>query len=85
MFLWLKQKKYFVKSALATDILQEILLKNRENHRPATSHWQTISHNVVSSTTPHREGIDNCSGGGLLGTDYIYIYINLTTVRSHPR
>jgi ABC-type Fe3+ transport system permease subunit len=22
----------------------------RENHRPATSHWQTLSHNVVSST-----------------------------------
>jgi hypothetical protein len=78
MFLWLKQKKYF-------DILQEILLENRENHRPSTSHWQTISHNAVSSTTPHHEGIDNCSGGGLLGTDYIYIYINLTTVRSHPR
>ena len=22
----------------------------RDNHRPATSHWQTLSHNVVSST-----------------------------------
>jgi hypothetical protein len=22
----------------------------RENHWPATSHWQTLSHNVVSST-----------------------------------
>jgi hypothetical protein len=22
-----------------------------ENHRPAASHWQTVSHNVVSSTT----------------------------------
>ena len=22
----------------------------RENHRPAESHWQTVSHNVVSST-----------------------------------
>jgi hypothetical protein len=21
-----------------------------ENHRPAASHWQTLSHNVVSST-----------------------------------
>lgn len=57
MFLWLKPKKSFFKSVLATDILQEILLENRENRRPATSHWQTtksISHNV-SSTTPHRE------------------------------
>ena len=25
-----------------------------ENHRPAASHWQTLSHNVVSST-PHHE------------------------------
>jgi hypothetical protein len=24
-----------------------------ENHRPATSHWQTLSHNVVSSTYRH--------------------------------
>ena len=27
-----------------------------ENHRPATSHWQTLSHNVVLST-PHLSGI----------------------------
>jgi len=25
----------------------------RENHRPITSYWQTLSHNVVSSTPPH--------------------------------
>jgi len=25
-----------------------------ENHRPATSHWQSLSQNVVSST-PHHE------------------------------
>jgi hypothetical protein len=25
-----------------------------ENHQPAASHWQTLSHNVVSST-PHHE------------------------------
>jgi len=24
----------------------------RENHWPVASHWQTLSHNVVSSTTP---------------------------------
>ena len=28
----------------------------RENHRPAASHWQTLSHNVVS-ITPHLGGI----------------------------
>ena len=34
-----------------------------ENHGPATSHWQTLSHNVVSST-PRLSGIrtHNVSG-----------------------
>ena len=35
----------------------------RENHWPATSHGQTISHNVVSSTSCHRRVV--------IGTDYI--------------
>jgi hypothetical protein len=25
----------------------------RENYRPVASHWQTLSHNVVSSTPRH--------------------------------
>jgi len=29
-----------------------------EDHRPATSHWQTLSHNVVSST-PRNERDSN--------------------------
>jgi hypothetical protein len=35
----------------------------RENHRPMASHWQALSHNVVSST-PHLSGIHthNVSG-----------------------
>jgi hypothetical protein len=35
----------------------------RENQRPATSHWQTLSHNVVSST-PHLSGIRTHSFSG---------------------
>jgi len=27
-----------------------------ENHRPVASHWQTFSHNVVSSTPHHERG-----------------------------
>ena len=27
-----------------------------ENHRPVTSHRQTLSHNVVSSTPRHKQG-----------------------------
>jgi hypothetical protein len=26
-----------------------------ENHRPVTSHWQTLSYNVVSSTTAQQK------------------------------
>jgi len=26
-----------------------------ENHRPTASHWQTLSHNVVSSTPRHEK------------------------------
>jgi len=29
----------------------------RKNQVPATSHWQTLSHNVVSSITPTLSGI----------------------------
>jgi hypothetical protein len=28
----------------------------RENHWPVTSHWQTLSHDVVSSTPRHKQG-----------------------------
>jgi len=28
-----------------------------ENHRPDTSHWQTLSHNVASSTTRHDDRV----------------------------
>jgi hypothetical protein len=27
--------------------------KQKENHQPVASHWQTLSHNVVSSTPRH--------------------------------
>jgi hypothetical protein len=27
----------------------------RETHRPAASHWQTLSHNVVSTTPRHKQ------------------------------
>ena len=38
-----------------------------ENHRLAVSHWQTLSHNVISST-PHMSGIWTFV---LIDTDYI--------------
>ena len=34
-----------------------LLEETGENHRPTASHWQTLSHNVVSSTPRHA-----CSG-----------------------
>ena len=29
-----------------------------ENHRPVARHWQTLSHNVVSSTPCHKQGLN---------------------------
>ena len=37
----------------------------RENHRPVASHWQTSSHNVVSST-PRMSGVRTHNDGPLV-------------------
>jgi hypothetical protein len=37
-------------------LLMEETAVLRENHRPAASHHQTLSHNVVSSTSCHEWG-----------------------------
>jgi hypothetical protein len=42
----------------------------RENHRPAASHWQTLSYNVVSST-PHHELYEEMNLGGRSSTQSI--------------
>ena len=34
-------------------LLVEETRKKEENYRPAASHWQTLSHNVASSTPRH--------------------------------
>jgi len=31
----------------------------RENHRPVASHWQTLSHKVVSSTPRNEWGLNS--------------------------
>jgi len=31
--------------------------ETRENYRPATSHWQTLSHDVASNTTRHERDL----------------------------
>jgi len=36
-----------------SDLLVEETRVPGENHRPAARHWQTLSHNVVSSTPRH--------------------------------
>ena len=41
-------------SVISAGLLMEETGVSVENHRPATSNWQTLSHNVVSST-PHYE------------------------------
>jgi len=46
-----------------------------ENHQPAASHRQAVSHNVVSSTS-------RLSG---IRTPIAQVVVNLTTIRSRPR
>ena len=33
-----------------------LVVETRENHRPVVSHWQTLSHNIVLSTSLHERG-----------------------------
>jgi hypothetical protein len=56
-------------------LLMEETRVTRENHWPAASHWQTLSHNVVSST-PHMSGIliNNAKIWKLLEWSYIFIW-----------
>ena len=37
-------------------LLVEETRVHRENHQPVVSHWQTLSHNVVTSTPRHEQG-----------------------------
>jgi len=41
-------------SAISSVLLVEETGMPTENHRPATNHWQTLSVNVVSSTSHHQ-------------------------------
>ena len=40
-------------------LLVEETKVRRENHRPAVSHWQTLSHNFVSSTPCHEQDLNS--------------------------
>jgi gamma-glutamyl-gamma-aminobutyrate hydrolase PuuD len=45
---------------VASVLLVEETSVPKENHRPVTSHWQTLSHNVnIVSCTPHHERDSN--------------------------
>ena len=42
----------------------------RENHRPVTSHWQTVSHNVVTSTPRHERDLTSPLYIVVIGTKF---------------
>ena len=64
-------------------LLEEETRVPRENHWSAASHWQILSHNVVSST-PRLSGIQthNVSGDSHW---LAYVVVNPPIIRSLPR
>ena len=66
-----------------SDLLVEEIRVPRENHQPAASHWQTLSHNVVLST-PHLKGF-KLTTLVVIGTGCIDSCVNLASIRSRPR
>jgi len=69
-----------------SDLLVEETEVHGENQWPATSHWQTLSHNVVSST-PLLSGIwtHNISGNRhwFIGSCKSYYHTIMTTTAHH--
>jgi hypothetical protein len=48
---WLRKEAVHLISVISwRSVLLEVTGVSEENHRPVASHWQTLSHNVVSST-----------------------------------
>ena len=48
--------RFVVFNATFNNISVLLVEETRENHRPVASHWQTLSHNVLSSTPCHEQG-----------------------------
>ena len=59
-----------------------------ENHWPVASHWQTLSHNVVSSTPRHEQGFE-LTTLVMIGTDCTgsckFNYHTITTTKAPVR
>ena len=53
------------------------------NQRPATSHWKTCSHNVVSSTPCHKRDLNSQPQWWL--TLIVWVVVNPITIWSRPR
>jgi hypothetical protein len=49
-----------------------------ENHRPAASHWQTLSHNVVSSTPKEEFFYCKCNFSRKIKISRKIIYVKMT-------
>jgi hypothetical protein len=64
-------------------LLEEIGITGEIYHRPVAGHWQTLSHNVVSSTSWH--GKDSNSKFKWWLTLIRQTVVNSTTIQSRPR
>jgi hypothetical protein len=57
-------------------LLMEETRVSKENHRPAASHWKTLSHNVVSSTPCQLEDQNNLINISYL-IDFFIIFVGI--------
>ena len=53
-----------------------------ENHWPAASHWQTLSHNIVSSTPRHERAGNTCWSLSITVSSLYNRYFNVSNLSS---
>jgi hypothetical protein len=66
-------------------LLMEETRVSKENHRPAASHWKTLSHNVVSSTPCQLEDQNNLINISYLIRFFYYFCWNIYLTTTRPK
>jgi hypothetical protein len=82
LYCWRHFLQFSIISWMSVLLVEETRV-TEENHRPVASHWQTLSHNVVSSTSGHERNSNSqlkCWWALI-----VQLVVNPTTIRSQPQ